>query len=67
MTPRKTAAKEPNPQSEDNYFDEPRTIPTGWDVSAFFNPERDNVDRYGSSSFGHPGAGETKQGEYDGA
>jgi len=31
-------------------YSNPRTIPGGWDVSAFFEPENDHVETYGVSS-----------------
>lgn len=31
-------------------YSNPRTIPGGWDVSAFYAPETDNVETYGEDS-----------------
>jgi len=38
MNPRKKPAREPDPVDYSNPFRQPRTIPTGWDVAAFYNP-----------------------------
>jgi hypothetical protein len=38
MTPRKNAAIDPMLEGHPEPFSEPRTIPTGWDLSGFINP-----------------------------
>ena len=39
MKPKKPAIVEPKAEISFGPFSEPRTIPGGWDVSAFFTPE----------------------------
>ena len=39
MTPKKHEKIEPKAEAPFGPFSEPRTIPGGWDVSAFFAPE----------------------------
>lgn len=48
MTPRRTYHNEPENDEFLNPFGDPRTIPTGWNVSAFYAPERENAARYAS-------------------
>jgi hypothetical protein len=45
MNPRNDFYVEPDPEDLLNPFSDPRTIPGGWDVSAFFAPEREYATR----------------------
>ncbi len=46
MNPRTDSTFDPMAEASPDPFSEPRTIPTGWDVSAFFAPERENLRHY---------------------
>jgi hypothetical protein len=46
MNPRNDTTFDPMAESSPDPFSEPRTIPGGWDVSAFFAPERENLRHY---------------------
>lgn len=46
MNPRKKTVAEPEVDDLMDPFREPRTIPSGWDVSAFYAPERENLPYY---------------------
>jgi hypothetical protein len=46
MNPRKRTIAEPEVDDVMDPFRDPRTIPTGWDVSAFYAPERENLPYY---------------------
>jgi hypothetical protein len=46
MNPRKRTVAEPEADDIMDPFREPRTIPMGWDVSAFYAPERENLPYY---------------------
>jgi hypothetical protein len=46
MNPRSDATFDPMAESSPDPFSEPRTIPGGWDVSAFYAPERENWKHY---------------------
>jgi hypothetical protein len=46
MNPRKRTVAEPEVDDIMDPFREPRTIPTGWDVSSFYAPERENLPYY---------------------
>jgi hypothetical protein len=46
MNPRKIKLVEPEVDDIMDPFREPRTIPGGWDVSAFYAPERENLPYY---------------------
>jgi hypothetical protein len=46
MNPRKRTVAEPEVDDIMDPFREPRTIPTGWDVSAFYAPECENLPYY---------------------
>jgi hypothetical protein len=46
MTPRNLIDIEPDDNDSIYPFGEPRTIPMGWEVSAFFAPERENLKQY---------------------
>ncbi len=53
MTPKKANTTDPMAEGHPEAFMEPRTIPTGWEVSAFFEPEQNypyQSDMYGHSS-----------------
>ncbi len=40
MTPKRNTMIDPMTESHPEAFPTPNTIPTGWDVSAFFEPEQ---------------------------
>jgi hypothetical protein len=42
---------EPTGAPDLNPFGDPRTIPTGWNVSAFYTPEHESLHRYGAQSY----------------
>jgi hypothetical protein len=44
------SSNEPNVSKMLDPYSNPRTIPGGWDVSAFFTPENDNIETYGDTS-----------------
>jgi hypothetical protein len=46
MNPRSDTTFDPMAEASPDPFSEPRTIPGGWDVSAFFAPERENLRHY---------------------
>lgn len=46
MNPRSDNTFDPMAEASPDPFSEPRTIPTGWDVSAFYAPERENWRHY---------------------
>ena len=46
MNPRTDTTFDPMAESSPDPFSEPRTIPGGWDVSAFYAPERENWRHY---------------------
>ena len=46
MNPRSEPTFDPMAESSPDPFSEPRTIPGGWDVSAFYAPERENWRHY---------------------
>jgi hypothetical protein len=46
MNPRSDTTFDPMAVASPDPFSEPRTIPTGWDVSAFYAPERENWRHY---------------------
>ncbi len=46
MNPRTDTTFDPMAEASPDPFSEPRTIPGGWDVSAFYAPERDNWRHY---------------------
>jgi len=46
MNPRKRTIAEPEVDDVVDPFRDPRTIPGGWDVSAFYAPERENLPYY---------------------
>ena len=46
MNPRSDITFDPMAEFSPDPFSEPRTIPGGWDVSAFFAPERENLRHY---------------------
>jgi hypothetical protein len=48
MTPTQKQNLEPCPRNSTGPFTEPQTIPAGWDVSAFYAPERESEKKYGS-------------------
>jgi hypothetical protein len=50
MNPQKQGA-EPNGGEDFNPFGDPRTIPTGWDVSAFYAPWREIIQQHGAKTF----------------
>jgi hypothetical protein len=53
MTPKRNFVVDPMAEGHPEAFFEPRTIPGGWDVSAFFEPEQRyeyQSDMYGHSS-----------------
>jgi hypothetical protein len=47
MNPRNDTTFDPMAEASPDPFSEPRTIPGGWDVSAFYAPERENLRHYG--------------------
>jgi hypothetical protein len=53
MNPRADATFDPMAEASPDPFSEPRTIPGGWDVSAFFAPERENLRHYRAIKHGH--------------
>ena len=46
MNPRTDTTFDPMAEASPDPFSEPRTIPGGWDVSAFYAPERENLRHY---------------------
>jgi hypothetical protein len=50
MAPTSREIKEPRPDDHNDPFYGPCTIPDGWDVSAFYAPERDNLPYYGQQA-----------------
>jgi len=46
MNPRTDTTFDPMAEASPDPFSEPRTIPGGWDVSAFYAPERENWRHY---------------------
>lgn len=60
MTPKKITANDPMAEGHPQPFSEPRTIPGGWEVSGFFEPEQKypyRSEMYGSThvkSNGYP-------------
>jgi len=46
MNPRSDSTFDPMAVASPDPFSEPRTIPGGWDVSAFYAPERENWRHY---------------------
>ena len=46
MNPRADTTFDPMAEASPDPFSEIRTIPGGWDVSAFFAPERENLRHY---------------------
>lgn len=53
MNPRTDATFDPMAEASPDPFGDPRTIPGGWDVSAFFDPERENLRHYRAMKRGH--------------
>ena len=47
MNPRAVPTFDPMAEASPDPFSEIRTIPGGWDVSAFYAPERENLRHYG--------------------
>jgi hypothetical protein len=53
MAPKKTSVIDPMAEGHPDPFADPRTIPTGWEVSAFYGPEQSypyQPDMYGHTS-----------------
>ena len=46
MNPRGVPLFDPMAEASPDPFSEIRTIPGGWDVSAFYAPERENLPHY---------------------
>ena len=46
MNPRAEPTFDPMAEASPDPFSEIRTIPCGWDVSAFYAPERENLRHY---------------------
>jgi len=46
MNPRAVPTFDPMAEASPDPFSEIRTIPGGWDVSAFYAPERENLRHY---------------------
>lgn len=46
MNPRADTTFDPMAEASPDPFSEIRTIPCGWDVSAFYAPERENLRHY---------------------
>lgn len=53
MNPQKSKSTEKDPILEPDPFRDPQTIPSGWDVSAFFVPEQENRNLYGSAQYSY--------------
>lgn len=47
MTPRKRSNIQQVTEISFDALTEPRTIPSGWDVAAFYAPEQDSQNSYG--------------------
>lgn len=59
MDPQKNDPPEPSAGDYPDPFSEPRTIPAGWDVTAFSNAERNSFSQYGIETYQHTAAPET--------
>lgn len=55
MNPRNDTTFDPMAEASPDPFSEPRTIPGGWDVSAFYAPERENWRHYKMIRHSHHG------------
>ena len=50
MTPRKRSNIQKFTEISFDPLNDPQTIPNGWDVSAFYEPERENQQTYSMNS-----------------
>ena len=64
MNPRKPKNSDSIQAGQFNPYNEPRTIPSGWDVSAFYAPEQDNPSEVGSYTMS-ANLSETTETDYD--
>jgi hypothetical protein len=60
MNPKAKNSDESDASQYYEFFNEPQTIPAGWEVSAFYAPERENINRYGSERHQYEAASSNK-------